>query len=121
MTQVDQLLKKALSTSSEDEAIACLRMARKRSTEKPESTTSTSKDAEYWKSKAREYHALAYRNQEDLKFHRKQLLEMHEYTTKLRKTIAEKSVESGKQKAGKEFWIATTSILVVAIMMMAIV
>lgn len=30
MTQIDQLLAKALSTSSEEEAIACLRMARKK-------------------------------------------------------------------------------------------
>jgi len=30
MTQIDQLLAKALSTTSEEEAIACLRMARKK-------------------------------------------------------------------------------------------
>ena len=38
MTQIDQLLAKALSTTSEEEAIACLRMARKKG-----STYTTSK------------------------------------------------------------------------------
>lgn len=41
MTHIDQLLAKALSTTSEEEAIACLRMARKKGT----TTTSTAKPA----------------------------------------------------------------------------
>ena len=59
MSQVNQLLAKAMSTASEDEAIACLRMARKKGkTADPVDT----KDAEYWKNKAKEYydHAIGY-------------------------------------------------------------
>lgn len=43
MTQIDQLLAKALSTTSEEEAIACLRMARKKGS--TYTTTSKSKTA----------------------------------------------------------------------------
>lgn len=53
MSQVDKLLAKALSTDSEDEAIACLRMARKQG--KPsnqessdDSTTYAGKSAKHW-------------------------------------------------------------------------
>lgn len=41
MATVDDLVAKALSTSSEDEAIACLRMARKRGGERSQPTNAT--------------------------------------------------------------------------------
>ena len=52
MTQIDQLLAKALSTTSEDEAIACLRMARKKggtyaTTSKPKTAPNTSSTNTY--------------------------------------------------------------------------
>ena len=51
----NQLLAKALSTSSEEEAIACLRMARKKGARIEESTSSgdyNGHDAKYWHDKA---------------------------------------------------------------------
>lgn len=64
---VDQLLAKALSTSSEDEAISCLRMARKKNNGKTtnvnikgdtahKSGTYNGQSAEYWYVKARGYY-----------------------------------------------------------------
>jgi len=55
MSNVNQLLSKALSTTSEDEAMACLRMARKKGGRIEESTSSgdyNGHDAKYWYDKA---------------------------------------------------------------------
>lgn len=55
MSNVNQLLSKALSTASEDEAMACLRMARKKGGSIEESTSSgdyNGHDAKYWYDKA---------------------------------------------------------------------
>lgn len=66
MTKVNQLLEKALSTSSEDEAISCLRLARKRHTGEtvsvsPDSSTNTTKvsDGINWKIEAHKYYDIA--------------------------------------------------------------
>lgn len=57
MSKVDQLLAKALSTTSEDEAIACLRMARKQpGVEKISTKNDTNID---WYSKAEQYYKLS--------------------------------------------------------------
>ena len=64
-SKTDMLIAKALSTTSEDEAIACLRMARKQGD--TATTTTTSKSADEWEALARKYHKIAYDNQEDLK------------------------------------------------------
>lgn len=64
-SKTDMLIAKALSTTSEDEAIACLRMARKQGTSA--TTTTTGKSADEWEALARKYHKIAYDNQEDLK------------------------------------------------------
>lgn len=56
MSQVNQLLAKAMSTVSEDEAIACLRMARKKGNTVEQLDT---KDSVYWKDKAKEYYNSA--------------------------------------------------------------
>jgi hypothetical protein len=56
MSTVDQLLAKAMSTPSEDEAIACLRMARKRGIQPSVQPTH---DIAYWKKKATEYYDAA--------------------------------------------------------------
>lgn len=64
-SKTDLLIAKALSTDSEDEAIACLKMARKQGTGL--TTTAPSKSAEEWEALARKYHKIAYDNQEDLK------------------------------------------------------
>ena len=56
MSAVDQLLAKALSTTSEDEAVACLRMARKKGGKLSGGDESTSEynghSAQYWYDKA---------------------------------------------------------------------
>jgi hypothetical protein len=65
-SKTDQLIAKALSTTSEDEAIACLRMARKHNTGGA-STQSTTSNTTDWEASARKYHKLAYKLQEDLK------------------------------------------------------
>lgn len=59
---VDQLIAKALSTTSEDEAIACLKMARKRggkltTTETKATIGGPGKDVEYWCSIAKAWHS----------------------------------------------------------------
>ena len=65
-SKTDQLIAKALSTDSEDEAIACLRMARKHNTggTYTQSTNSNSTD---WETAARKYHKIAYDLQQELK------------------------------------------------------
>lgn len=64
-SKTDLLIAKALSTDSEDEAIACLKMARKQGSSL--TTTVPSKSAEEWEALARKYHKIAYDNQENLK------------------------------------------------------
>ena len=70
-SKTDQLIAKALSTTSEDEAIACLRMARKHNTGGTtiQSTASAERD---WEALARKYHKAAYELQEELKLVKRQ-------------------------------------------------
>ena len=73
MSQVEQLIKKALSTTSDDEAIACLKQARKRyKGEAVDVDVDPEKEAGY-KELARKYHSLAYRNQETAKMLKQEL------------------------------------------------
>ena len=65
-SKTDMLIAKALSTDSEDEAIACLKMARKQG-DKPTVQASPGRSSEDWEALARKYHKVAYENQEDLK------------------------------------------------------
>jgi hypothetical protein len=65
-SKTDQLIAKALSTTSEDEAIACLRMARKHNTGGTTTQVANSNNTD-WEEAARKYHKLAYKLQEDLK------------------------------------------------------
>lgn len=63
MSKVNQLLEKAISTASEEEAISCLRMARKHSKGEPVSVTASkaddTKSVQYWKEQAHRYFNLA--------------------------------------------------------------
>lgn len=64
MTKVNQLLEKALSTSSEDEAISCLRLARKRHTGEtvsvsPSTASSKFNDGVDWKKETYKYYNIA--------------------------------------------------------------
>lgn len=62
MSNVNQLLAKALSTTSEDEAMACLRMARKKGGRLEDSSSSSEYNghgAKYWYEKAVMYYNKA--------------------------------------------------------------
>lgn len=62
MSNVNQLLAKALSTTSEDEAMACLRMARKKGGRLEDSESSSEYNghgAKYWYEKAALYYGKA--------------------------------------------------------------
>ncbi len=62
MTKVNQLLEKALSTQSEDEAISCLRLARKRHTGEAVNIKSTAAEQSkelYWREVAEKYFRIA--------------------------------------------------------------
>ncbi len=75
MSAVNQLLAKALSTTSEEEAMSCLRMARKKTStfDSPVSTSTPTEyrghDAKYWYDKASYYYTeLKYnRSEEEVK------------------------------------------------------
>ena len=61
---VNQLLSKAMSTTSEDEAIACLRMARKKAggkfTRLDETPNTDAASIKHWERQAKEYYNLWY-------------------------------------------------------------
>ncbi len=62
MTKVNQLLEKALSTQSEEEAISCLRLARKRHTGETVTAapTAASQSQElYWREQAQKYFRIS--------------------------------------------------------------
>lgn len=66
MSVINQLLSKAMSTSSDEEAIACLKMARKKGNVFDVGGTSTynGHTAEYWYEKAATYYNVAKKKQE---------------------------------------------------------
>ena len=69
MSNVNQLLAKALSTSSEEEAMACLRMARKKGSRLEDSSVPAEyngHDAKYWYEKAAMYYTKAKEKSEGL-------------------------------------------------------
>lgn len=63
MSQINQLLSKALSTQSEEEAIACLKMARKKNGGETFNVGGEAKSGKYtleeWERLARKYHRVA--------------------------------------------------------------
>lgn len=59
MSKVNQLLAMAMSTTSEDEAIACLRMARKQGGTVQLDNKTEDKDTKYWRDKANHYYNMA--------------------------------------------------------------
>lgn len=67
MSTVNQLLAKAMSTSSDDEAYACLKMARKKSNTLELNSSSAEyngQSAKYWYDKAVSYYNVAKKKQE---------------------------------------------------------
>lgn len=65
MSTVNQLLAKAMSTSSDDEALACLKMARKKGNSlELVSTEYNGQSAKYWYDKAVSYYNVAKKKQD---------------------------------------------------------
>lgn len=97
MSTVNQLLAKAMSTSSEEEAMSCLRMARKKSNTF-DSGVSTSSEfnghtAEYWYNKAVTYYNAAKKKQETSGLtidQQKHLFKMYENAERTNVTLHEK-------------------------------
>ncbi len=78
MSQVEQLIKKALSTTSDDEAIACLKQARKRyKGETVDVEVDPQRESNY-EQLARKYHGIAYRNQQNIKLLQQELQWMND-------------------------------------------
>lgn len=59
MTKVNQLLEKAISTPSEEEAISCLRMARRQKGKEPITVGSAPDQEVYWRTQAQKYFRIA--------------------------------------------------------------
>lgn len=80
-TTVDQLLSKAMSTSSEDEAISCLVMARKKGGgfNKIDAKDNLYKGgtAEYWHGKTYEYYGYAQKYKSECESLRKSLTDVY--------------------------------------------
>ncbi len=104
MSQVEQLIKKALSTTSDDEAVACLKQARKRyNGQTVDVDVEPEKEAEY-KELARKYHSIAYRNQETAKLLKRELNYMtdtvHQWIELHRK--ADRRANSAEQELNRQ-------------------
>ena len=70
---VNQILAKAMSTSSEEEAIACLRMARKRGGQVGSQVDTFNRhDAKYWYEKALDYYTIAKKVEEYYRMYTKE-------------------------------------------------
>jgi hypothetical protein len=81
MSQVEQLIRKALSTTSDDEAVACLKQARKRySGQTMDIDVGAEKSTDY-EELARKYHSIAYRNQQEVQRLRSQLSSIMDVST----------------------------------------
>lgn len=82
MSNINQLLAKALSTTSEDEAMACLRMARKKGGRLENSSVPAEyngHDAKYWYEKAAMYYTKAKEKSDGLTYdQQKHLFRMYE-------------------------------------------
>lgn len=86
---VNQILAKAMSTSSEEEAIACLRMARKRGGQIAQTDAYNQHGAKHWYEKAREYYTIAKQVQEYYAMYAKARDEKRELENKVRRLKAE--------------------------------
>lgn len=73
MSQVEQLIRKALSTTSDDEAVACLKQARKRFKGETVDVDAGAEKRTDYEEQARKYHGIAYRNQQAVQMLRREL------------------------------------------------
>lgn len=105
MSNVNQLLSKALSTTSEDEAMACLRMARKKGGRIEESTSSgdyNGHDAKYWYDKAAIWYNHAKETKENSATLHKWYKQEETENNRLRVKAASLERENEKLKLKKE-------------------
>jgi hypothetical protein len=105
MSNVNQLLSKALSTTSEDEAMACLRMARKKGGRIEESTSSgdyNGHDAKYWYDKAAVWYTQAKETKENSATLHKWYKQEETENNRLRVKAASLERENEKLKLKKE-------------------
>lgn len=101
----NQLLAKALSTSSEEEAIACLRMARKKGARLEESTSSADHnghDAKYWYDKAAAWYNEAKNIKENFAHIHKWYKQEETENSRLRAKVSSLERENEKLKLKKE-------------------
>lgn len=81
MSQVEQLIRKALSTTSEEEAAACLKQARKRFKGETVDVDPGAEKRTDYEELARKYHGMAYRNQQEVQRLRSQLSSIADVST----------------------------------------
>lgn len=100
MSAVNQLLAKALSTTSEEEAMSCLRMARKKTStfDSPVSVSTPTEykghDAKYWYDKASYYYTELKHNRSDLTMEQaKRLWRMYHNETEVSKKLVQDKIE----------------------------
>ena len=105
MSNVNQLLSKALSTSSEEEAIACLRMARKKGArleEKNSSNDYNGHDAKYWYDKASAWYNEAKKIKENFAHIHKWYKQEETENSRLRVKVSSLERENERLKIKKE-------------------
>lgn len=110
MSNIDKIISKALSTSSEEEAITALRMARKKYTGGTVNTNTA--DAAKWEAKAREFYdaAVKYRDMynyadKERILYRKQASDYHLRTIELKEDIRSLKKQAEKNDHGSVyFW-----------------
>jgi hypothetical protein len=115
MSNINQLLSKAMSTTSEEEAMSCLRMARKKGKTLDSDITSSDYNghgAKYWYEKAALYYSKAKEKNDGLTAaQQKQLWDMYkneeECVIRLRreKTLLQREINELKNKSDGRWWM----------------
>lgn len=113
MSQVEQLIKKALSTTSDDEAVACLKQARKRF--KGETVDVDADNEASYEQLARKYHRAAYQHQQTAQMLRRELTYMHDTVTRWigMQEASAKRARDAERKLAKEKTTSLTLKLVI--------
>lgn len=115
MSNINQLLSKAMSTTSEEEAMSCLRMARKKGKTLDSDITSSDYNghgAKYWYEKAALYYNKAKEKNDGLTAAQQQHLwnmykREEESVTRLRreKTLLQREIDELKNKSDGRWWM----------------
>jgi hypothetical protein len=121
MSNINQLLAKAMSTTSEEEAMSCLRMARKKGKTLDGDITSSDYNghgAKYWYEKAALYYNKAKEKNDGLTAaQQKQLWDMYkneeESVTRLRreKVLLQRELNGLKNKSDGRWWMVPVMVI----------